>query len=310
MKKKFAKVIGSAMVATLMLGGVTPTYATTVELTEINVIQEYNQELDYAIEEMRIVVDYLDNKDLTNLEDLEYMLAFTTAAVERVRPMENTGHVAWINETADDVRVAVDTARVLVQHMQNIESIFNGNYAIEDKGEQLGNLQTGIAYVEENYFVNQTTVESVHEFIEEYEIKLEVEYAKEEMKIAKEYLDTADFTNSDNREATLIFANTALERVRNMEVTQDIQGIFDGIEEVRVDIDQADWLNEHIARVKNIFDSSNNHPVENKKIELDYLNEALSYAVHEERILNDITLHSVNDILHEYWNLYNEEITK
>ena len=100
-KNKMAKLVGTAMAATLMLSVTTPVVANANEKEEASKAvqsQEYNEQLSIAIEEIRIVADYLDNKDLTNRDNREYALAFASAAVERVRGMESSENVDFINE--------------------------------------------------------------------------------------------------------------------------------------------------------------------------------------------------------------------
>ena len=111
-KNKMARLVGSAMAAALMFSAISP--AIEVSAKEINTgektaaTEEYNQQLAYAIEEIRVVVDYLDNKDLANPDNREYVLAFASAAVERVRGMESNEHITFINETAEQLRMAID----------------------------------------------------------------------------------------------------------------------------------------------------------------------------------------------------------
>ena len=84
-KNKMARLVGSAMAAALMFSAISP--AIEASAKEINTgektaaTKEYNQQLAYAIEEIKVVVDYLDNKDLANPDNREYVLAFATSAV-------------------------------------------------------------------------------------------------------------------------------------------------------------------------------------------------------------------------------------
>ncbi|RDY23361.1 hypothetical protein CHF27_008325, partial [Romboutsia maritimum] len=77
-KNKMAKLVGSAMASALMFSTVVPTniYANENESkSEVSQKQEYNQELVYAIEEMRIAIDLLDNADLTDVNNYDRMMA-------------------------------------------------------------------------------------------------------------------------------------------------------------------------------------------------------------------------------------------
>ena len=180
-KNRIAKIVGSAMAAAMIFGAISPitANANSVETnTDTAVQQQYNEQLNYAIEEIRIVVDFLDNKDLTNTDDCEYMLAFATSAVERVRGMENSGHVAFINETAEQVRVAVDIARRLGTEMQNVKDAFETGKDVEYKKTVLGYLNGSIGEIANSYLkdqINNTTLTSANNFLHEYAAKLEAE---------------------------------------------------------------------------------------------------------------------------------------
>lgn len=176
-KNKMAKLVGTAMVATLMLSVSAPVVASAneKEVTPQNSKTQYNSELNYAIEEIRIVVDYLDNKDLSNRDNREYALAFAAAAVERVRGMENEGHVEFINETADQLRKSIDIADRLSVEMQNISDAFENGMDREYKETVLGYLNGSLSEIVHSYLrndINDTTLNAANEFLHTYADKL------------------------------------------------------------------------------------------------------------------------------------------
>lgn len=177
-KNKMAKLVGTAMAATLMLSVTTPVVANANEKEEASKAvqsQEYNEQLAIAIEEIRIVADYLDNKDLTNRDNREYVLAFATAAVERVRGMENSGHVAFINETAEQLRKAINIADRLNVEMNNIKSAFDEDLSREHKETVLGYLNGSLSEIVHSSLkndINKASLIAANNFLHEYANKL------------------------------------------------------------------------------------------------------------------------------------------
>jgi hypothetical protein len=177
-KNKMAKLVGTAMAATLMLSVSTPVVANAYEKeaeSNVSQAQEYNEQLAIAIEEIRTVVDYVDNKDLSNPENREYALAFATAAVERVRGMENEGHLAFINETAEQLRKAINIADRLHQEMQNIKEAFDNDYSRDHKETVLGYLNGSLSEIVHSHLkndINNATLTAANNFLHEYANKL------------------------------------------------------------------------------------------------------------------------------------------
>ncbi|CEO13713.1 hypothetical protein [Paraclostridium sordellii] len=327
-KNKMAKLVGTAMAATLMLSVTTPVVANANEKEEASKAvqsQEYNEQLAIAIEEIRIVADYLDNKDLTNRDNREYALAFATAAVERVRGMENSGHVAFINETAEQLRKAINIADRLNVEMNNIKSAFDEDLSREHKETVLGYLNGSLSEIVHSSLkndINQASLNAANNFLHEYANKLageingetvkfeesnkenneQLAIAIEEIRIVADYLDNKDLTNRDNREYALAFASAAVERVRGMENSGHVAFINETAEQLRKAINIADRLNVEMNNIKSAFDEDLSR--EHKETVLGYLNGSLSEIVHSslKNDINKASLNAANNFLHEYAN--------
>ncbi|MEG0051217.1 MAG: hypothetical protein RR712_03480 [Terrisporobacter sp.] len=316
-KNKMARLVGSAMAAALMFSAIAP----TIEVSASEVApkaaetQEYNQELAYAIEEIRVVVDYLDNKDLANSQNREYVLAFATSAVERVRGMENEGHVAYINETANQLRVAIDIADRLSVEMSNIKEAFDNDYSREHKETVLGYLNGSLSEIVHSSTknkINKTTLNNANSFLHEYADKLTAEiassedkqatqenidkeqlnYAIEEINIAMNIFDNENLINADNYDRMIIFASTAVDRVAGMD--QDNEYVKE-IYRLSGEISSIDNL--LLRSVMYVVECLQNASDDTKEDWINSLNEALTYAK-ENSLLNDATLRAAIDVLH------------
>ncbi len=333
-KNKMAKLVGTAMAATLMLSVATPVVANANEKEEASKAvqsQEYNEQLAIAIEEIRIVADYLDNKDLTNRDNREYALAFATAAVERVENIENSEHVEFINETAEQLRKAINIADRLNVEMNNIKSAFDEDLSKEHKETVLGYLNGSLSEIVHSSLkndINQASLNKANNFLHEYANKLageingktvefeesnkenneQLAIAIEEIRIVADYLDNKDLTNRDNREYALAFATAAVERVENIENSEHVEFINETAEQLRKAINIADRLNVEMNNIKSAFDEDLSK--EHKETVLGYLNGSLSEIVHSslKNDINQASLNKANNFLHEYANKLAEEM--
>ncbi|WP_155550109.1 hypothetical protein, partial [Paraclostridium sordellii] len=327
-KNKTAKLVGTAMAATLMLSVTTPVVANANEKEEApksTQSQEYNEQLAIAIEEIKIVADYLDNKDLTNRDNREYALGFASAAVERVRGMESSENVDFINGTANQLRKAIDIADRLNVEMSNIKAAFDENLSREHKETVLGYLNESLSEIVHSSLknnINKASLNAANNFLHEYGNKLageingetvkseesnkenneQLAIAIEEIRIVADYLDNKDLTNRDNREYALAFASAAVERVRGMESSENVDFINQTANQLRKAIDIADRLNVEMSNIKAAFDE--NLSREHKETVLGYLNESLSEIVHSslKNNINKASLNAANNFLHEYGN--------
>lgn len=311
-KNKMARLVGSAMAAALMFSAISP--AIEVSAKEINTgektaaTEEYNQQLAYAIEEMRVVVDYLDNKDLANPDNREYVLAFASAAVERVRGMESNEHITFINETAEQLRMAIDISDRLYGEMKNIKEAFNNDYSKEHKETVLGYLNgtlSDIVHSEYKNYINKTTLNNANKFLHEYADKLaakdvkssnidqeQLKYAIEEMRIAIDIMDNKNLIDRDNYDRMVIFANTAVERIKDMDPENEyVKDIY----RLAGEISTLD--NTILRRVMTDVEGVQNATADTKEDWINALNESITYG-RKNNLLNYETAFAATEILH------------
>lgn len=135
------------------------------------------QQLDYAIEDMRIAIETLNNEGFTE-ENKEYIVRFGVASVDRIRPFhdeingdeELRGHLNFIKQSWD---------RIL-----DADKNFVGDGTAEDNFAQ----------------VSQTAIE-------------ELNYSIEEMRIAINKLNDEGLTE-ENKEYIVRFGSTSVERIK------------------------------------------------------------------------------------------------
>lgn len=311
-KNKMARLVGSAMAAALMFSAISP--AIEVSAKEINTgektaaTEEYNQQLAYAIEEMRVVVDYLDNKDLANPDNREYVLAFASAAVERVRGMESNEHITFINETAEQLRMAIDISDRLYGEMKNIKEAFDNDYSKEHKETVLGYLNgtlSDIVHSEYKNYINKTTLNNANKFLHEYADKLaakdvkssnidqeQLKYAIEEMRIAIDIMDNKNLIDRDNYDRMVIFANTAVERIKDMDPENEyVKDIY----RLAGEISTLD--NTILRRVMTDVEGVQNATADTKEDWINVLNESITYG-RKNNLLNYETAFAATEILH------------
>lgn len=311
-KNKMARLVGSAMAAALMFSAISP--AIEVSAKEINTgektaaTEEYNQQLAYAIEEIRVVVDYLDNKDLANPDNREYVLAFASAAVERVRGMESNEHITFINETAEQLRMAIDISDRLYGEMKNIKEAFDNDYSKEHKETVLGYLNgtlSDIVHSEYKNYINKTTLNNTNKFLHEYADKLaakdvkssnidqeQLKYAIEEMRIAIDIMDNKNLIDRDNYDRMVIFANTAVERIKDMDPENEyVKDIY----RLAGEISTLD--NTILRRVMTDVEGVQNATADTKEDWINALNESITYG-RKNNLLNYETAFAATEILH------------
>lgn len=311
-KNKMARLVGSAMAAALMFSAISP--AIEVSAKEINTgektaaTEEYNQQLAYAIEEIRVVVDYLDNKDLANPNNREYVLAFASAAVERVRGMKSNEHITFINETAEQLRMAIDISDRLYGEMKNIKEAFDNDYSKEHKETVLGYLNgtlSDIVHSEYKNYINKTTLNNANKFLHEYADKLaakdvkssnidqeQLKYAIEEMRIAIDIMDNKNLIDRDNYDRMVIFANTAVERIKDMDPENEyVKDIY----RLAGEISTLD--NTILRRVMTDVEGVQNATADTKEDWINALNESITYG-RKNNLLNYETAFAATEILH------------
>lgn len=157
-KNKMARFVSSAMAAALMFSAMSP--AIEASAKEINTgektaaTQEYNQQLAYAIEEMRIAIDIMDNKNLIDRDNYDRMVIFANTAVERIKDMDpENEYVKDINRLAGEISTLDST--ILRRLMTDADGVKN---ATEDtKQDWINALNESITYGRQNNLLNYET---------------------------------------------------------------------------------------------------------------------------------------------------------
>lgn len=170
-KNKMVKLVGSAMASALMFGTVVPTniYANENESkSEVSQKQEYNQELVYAIEEMRIAIDLLDNADLTDVNNYDRMMAFTNAAQQRVEAMESNEYVDDVYRLVKEVHQGSEVALRMIYDIDSLKTTFDNKAADKEKDARIDALNEAVIYARENNVTNNATINSATKLLHQY----------------------------------------------------------------------------------------------------------------------------------------------
>ncbi|QAS62008.1 hypothetical protein [Clostridium septicum] len=324
-KIKVKKIICTALASGVLMG-VTPALniaATTNEVIESsNLTEDQREELNYAIEEMRIAIDLVDNADFTDGISYERMVIFATASLDRVRDLEiNNEHVEWIEESGDEVRDLTYRINRVLNAIKNVEIVFSKERqdTIENKENVINTLNLVLTQEMEAGALNDATLRSAVNILHAYNSKIdsssevekvglseeqreELNYAIEEMKIAIDLVDNADFTDGTSYERMVIFATASLDRVRDLEINNEhVEWIEESGDEVR---DLTYRINRVLNAIKNVeivFSKERQDTIENKENVINTLNLVLTQEM-EAGALNDATLRSAINILHSYAN--------
>ena len=324
-KIKVKKIICTALASGVLMG-VTPALniaATTNEVIESsNLTEDQREELNYAIEEMKIAIDLVDNADFTDGTSYERMVIFATTSLDRVRDLEiNNEHVEWIEQSGDEVRDLTYRINRVLNAIKNVEIVFSKERqdTIESKENVINTLNLVLTQEMEAGILNDATLRSAVNILHAYNSKIdsssevekvglseeqreELNYAIEEMKIAIDLVDNADFTDGTSYERMVIFAKTSLDRVRDLEINNEhVEWIEQSGDEVR---DLTYSINRVLHAIKNVelvFSEERNDTVESKENVINTLNLVLTQEM-EAGALNDATLRSAINILHSYAN--------
>ena len=292
--------------------------------------QATHEQLIYAIDEMKEAITLLDTADFTNQSRYDRMIAFSTASLDRVRGFDESKitaemkpHIEWIEESGDEIRNATYRINRVLHAINNVKTVFSPDRkdTIENKKIVLKSLDQVIKEEKEASILNQKTLDSSSDILKKYSEKLkeeiensqadeallkELTYAVEEMRIAKDLFETADFTNKDNYDRMIIFATTSLDRSRALNIKEDhkwyghIKWIEATGDRIRNATNSIDRLLVAIDNVKTVFNPDRKDTVDNMKIVLNILNDVINQeeaAGH----LNKVTIESAKKILKDYW---------
>ena len=186
MKKKF---ISGIMALAIVCCGTSVAFAT--EKTDTNnssktsiennsktsMDSETHQQLNYAIEEMRIAIDLLDNADFTDIDNSNRMNIFGSTSLNRVRGLSIyneegswTTHIDWIEESGNELRDSIPEINRLQHAIRNVEIVFSAdrNDAIENKNNVINTLNQVITQQRESYSLNDATLRSATNILHKY----------------------------------------------------------------------------------------------------------------------------------------------
>lgn len=286
LKRKISKIIALAMV----MGVAASAAPAMTARADVNVKVEASdwsnaerEEFEYARQEIIEAIGLLDNADLSNRDNYDRMIAFATAAYDRLAGLGECVQVDNLYELYDEIIEGSEYAYPAMLSILEIESsIAQGN--LEYAKEMINYLNGYYISFHETYELNEATLRGIYDYLtqdkivdiiypQESETK-EVEeasydsavleqltYAIEEMKIALDELDNG----SNDFERIMTFAATSVERVRGL-ASEEIDKIPGGT-------GHYDWIEESYSEVLDTVTSNYNASYEQ-----------LNYAIEEMRI--------------------------
>ena len=145
--------------------------------TKTSIDSETHEQLNYAIEEMRIAIDLLDNADLTNIENSNRLTIFASTSLERVRGLNIyneegfwTNHIEWIEESGDEIRDASYSINRLQHAIRNVETVFDSDRkdTIDNKNNVINTLNQVITEERESYSLNDATLRNAVNILHHY----------------------------------------------------------------------------------------------------------------------------------------------
>ncbi|WP_297438986.1 hypothetical protein [uncultured Clostridium sp.] len=182
------------------------------------------EQLDYAIEDMRIAVETLENEGMT-VENIDYIVRFGTQSIERVRPFfeelegskEMKAHLEWINQSWTRISEAVE-----IYHTA-------GDGSAEDN--------MGVTPEVEGPVLDGTEEDNMG-VVSDVAIE-QLDYAIEEMRIAINTLEKDGMT-VENIDYIVRFGSTSIERVRPF---------FEELEGSKEMKAHLEWINQSWIRI-------------------------------------------------------------
>ena len=177
-KKTFKRILSSAVATGLLMGGIpflSANAATNESVEAIQLSQENLQQLNYAIEEMRIAIDLVDNADFTNIDNYNRLLIFATTSLERSRGLgiENQ-YIDSIEESGNEVRELTYRITRVLQAINNVEIVFSEerNDTKENKENVINTLNEVLTQEIQAGELNENTLRSAVNILHQYVAKL------------------------------------------------------------------------------------------------------------------------------------------
>lgn len=148
---------------------------------KVSIDSASHEQLNYAIEEMKIAIDLLDNADFTNIDNSNRMNIFGTTSLNRVRSLNIyneegwwSDHIEWIEESGNELRDAVYSINRLQHAIRNVETVFSDdrNDTIQNKINVIETLNQVINEERESYSLNKTTLNNSQKLVFRYASKI------------------------------------------------------------------------------------------------------------------------------------------
>ncbi|MEG0152640.1 MAG: hypothetical protein RR744_05605 [Cellulosilyticaceae bacterium] len=210
-------------------------------------------------------------------------------------------------ESAPKEEVVVETPKEEIKEEVVPEALKKEEVKEEVKEEAPKKEETKEEAKVENKEKEETKEEEKEETSKNYVEQLH--YAIEEMRIAINLLDTSDLTNDANYQRLKTFYKTAIQRIENMEVSEEDQGHVEWIKEAAKEIENKmyyiDRVRYEVNRVNTVFDSSRNDTLRNKQIVLDSLGDAVEVG---RNYVNSTTLNTAMNMYHELYANWDKEL--
>lgn len=287
--------------------------------------KDYLEQLNYAIEEMRIAINLLDTSDLTNDGNYQRLKTFYKTAMQRVENMEvsaeDQGHVEWIKEAAKEIENKMYYIDRVRHEVNRVNSVFDSSRKDTLRSKQIVLDSLGDAVEVGRNYVNSTTLNSAmnmyHEFYANWDKELEeavtqLGYAIEEVREAVNCMDNKDLTVQENYDRMVAFMQAALDRLEGLYVLEGLENYSEHINNLKANLESvqdtaklAKEIREAMDKVINAFD--NNLSREEKIEALDALGTLVDENKHN---INTWTSYTAMELYHKYYALLGEEPEK
>ncbi|MGL6105698.1 hypothetical protein [Romboutsia sp.] len=321
------KLIVAGLIATSVAGTALPvtTFALepkdTVENTKDQVVEtkklteiEIDQLLNDAQTEANNALSTLDECDFTIYGEWERMSDYMKAALSRINGALYNGadasdqRIVNVNKALEKINRSYNSIVGRIQHSINgLETQF-ANGSLEGKEIAVQQFEQIIKEERDNLkgeYVNETTIKSAEEKLEQYKLKLELARAVHEADMTSNMLKDADFTQSGQWELMASYIGAAVDRVNGVRhngiENEDTKYVYDTLANVNKSYNSiVGRINHAINGIKAQFE---NGTKEGRTIAVNQLEQII---IEEENLkyeyVNKSTLESAKSLLAQYKN--------
>ncbi|MEG2364932.1 MAG: hypothetical protein RSC26_15640 [Terrisporobacter sp.] len=285
--------------------------------------QDYEQ-LGYAIEEMRIAIDLVDNADLTDEGNFERLSRFSEAASQRLESIDvqsadesQKPHIDWLKDSIEEVRLAKASAGRLIHAMNNVNTVFDAARRDTLKNKQVVLDILGDVANQERLNVNTYTSASAynmyHEFYAVWQSELDeavtqLGYAIEEVREAVNCKDNKDLTVPENLERIQAFAQAATDRLDGLYVLDGLENYSEHIANLRANLELVNQTIDLATQIRSAMDSVINAFEKglSREEKIEAL-DALGTLVDENKYeINTYTSYTAMKLYHDYYAILDE----